>query len=537
MAGSNIYRELTPRLALVSFIGSLGALNFGFDIGWWGCILGAPYFNQQYGSATVTNATTGATSKTLSASEQSAGTGIGTAGIMLGIMFAPWFNEKYGRKRSFLLLAVVGIIGTVVQAASTVGRKYWVLVTGKLILNFSIGIASAVVGVYLSECSPATVRGTLLSNYNVVQNIGYLISSGCVYGVVLKMAPINWLLPICMQAVLPVVIIICSPLIPESPRWLIAQGRTEEATEVIRMLRKQGTEEYEIAVVLEVAEIKAAYEEIKILHDGVGWVELFRGANLRRTLVAIGLQCLQQAQGVSFVSNYILITMIGLGIHNPYAIIVAIYSVLLVTSLGAFYLPDRIGRRPLLLVGSASGAIWMAVFGTISAVATVPTGNLANFLVASLFLYIAFFSNTWSVMPWTVSAEISAAPLREMTLAIGAWSGFGVGLIVVFVSPYLQHAEYAGLGGKIAFVWMGFSIISGIWVFFMVPELKNRSLEELDYMFEARVPIRKFKSFDTTELLAQKKREHGTDRVASVIIDEKTDLEPTSEPVKRLEYV
>lgn len=150
----------------------------------------------------------------------------------------------------------------------------------------------------------------------------------------------------------------------------------------------------------------------------------------------------------------------------------------------------------------------MCVIGAISTAYTVPTGGMANFLVASLFLWVAVFANTWSPMPWTVAAEIPSGPLREKTLALASWSGFGVGLIVTFVVPYIQNAEYAGLGGKIGFIWMAFSVISGVFVFFFVPELKGRSLEELDYMFEARVPTFKFRKFDTTNLLAQKRDEH-----------------------------
>jgi len=82
-------------MALVSFLGSLGALSFGYDNGWWGFILGAPYFNEQFGNLTITDPVTGLTTIRLSGSEQSAGTGLGTAGIMLGCMVrGPWVEFR-----------------------------------------------------------------------------------------------------------------------------------------------------------------------------------------------------------------------------------------------------------------------------------------------------------------------------------------------------------------------------------------------------------------------------------------------------------
>lgn len=260
----------------------------------------------------------------------------------------------------------------------------------------------------------------------------------------------------------------------------------------------------------EVEEIKAAYDEMRRIHDGVGWLELFRGANLRRTLVAVGLQCLQQAQGVSFVANYTVITLLELGITNVYTIVLVLYVILLVSSLGAFYFPDKAGRRTMLLIGSASGAVWMAIIGAITTAFSAPTGNYANLLIAALFLWVAIFANTWSIMPWTVAAEIPSNPLREKTLALASWSGFGVGLAVGFISPYIQDAGYGNLGGKIGFLWMAWSIVSGFFVYFFVPEMKGRSLEELDYMFEARVGTSQFGKFDATGLLEEKRREHHT---------------------------
>ena len=183
-----------------------------------------------------------------------------------------------------------------------------------------------------------------MANYNVIQNVGYVLAAATVYGVVNRIDILNWLLPIVLQFILPIAIIACSPLLPESPRWLAGQGRLEEAAAVIRSLRKMTPEYTDEHVWAEVQEIKAAYEEIRQIQNGSGWAELFQGANLQRTLLAIGLQSLQQAQGVSFVSNYTVTTFLSLGINNVFTIILILYVVLLVSSLGAFYLPDKVGR-------------------------------------------------------------------------------------------------------------------------------------------------------------------------------------------------
>jgi SP family sugar:H+ symporter-like MFS transporter len=83
----------------------------------------------------------------------------------------------------------------------------------------------------------------------------------------------------------------------------------------------------------------------------------------------------------------------------------------------------------------------MAIIGGITTAYPQPTGGLATFLVVALFVWVAIFSNTWSIIPWTVGAEISSNPLREKTLALASWSGFGVGLAVGFVVPYSELYE------------------------------------------------------------------------------------------------
>lgn len=135
-------------------------------------MIGSTYFNRQFGSGeTVVD---GETVRILTASDTSTGTSLGTVGIILGCMIAPFINERFGRKASFVVLGVVGIIGTLIQICCTFNRSFWLLVAGKVVVNASVGTSSAVVGAYQAECAPARIRGAMVTCCTLLRGSGYL---------------------------------------------------------------------------------------------------------------------------------------------------------------------------------------------------------------------------------------------------------------------------------------------------------------------------------------------------------------------------
>lgn len=124
-------------------------------------------------------------------------------------------------------------------------------------------------------------------------------------------------------------------------------------------------------------------------------------------------------------------------------------AILLVMSSTNFVIQDYFGRRPLLLVGGCVQTLCMIGLGAVTAKYPQPVGAYGKLALFFVFIWNVFFASCWGATPWTISAETPADDLRDKTLAFSSFSAYTTGLVVAQVSPYLQNAEYANLGGKI----------------------------------------------------------------------------------------
>lgn len=299
-----------------------------------------------------------------------------------------------------------------------------------------------------------------------------------------------------VQFVIPVILFIGSFFIPDSPRWLLSKGRVEEATETLMWIR-QGTSE---GVVLKEMELlQAAIVEQRELHYAATYADCFKGTNLRRTLIAIGVQAFQQLQGASFIINYVVVFLEAIGVPNTYEITMYLYLVNLVSAFLAFYIVDKLGRRPLMGFGAFIEAVCMMIVGGLTGIGNgADTSAKRNGALAALFIWLGVQAFAWGSCVWIVSSEVGTLQLREKTLTLATFFGFGFSLLVTYVNPYMQDAGYGNLQGKVGFVYGGLSFISFLFVVFYLPELKNRSLEELDEMFQAKVSVWRFGGYKAT---------------------------------------
>ncbi|KAL3460121.1 general substrate transporter [Aspergillus heterothallicus] len=479
--------NLTPRLITLFIFISLGALNFGFDNGWWACVLPLDAFIRHYAPPGSTE---------IPSTWQSAGTGTANAGLVIGCLIAGAIGNKLGRKWSIILLVTIALIGMVIQNAI---QSYWAVMVGRMVNAMSMGIEANVIPTYMAELAPPSVRGALVSFYQFWQFIGVLLAVLTVLGS-RDTLPANgqWAFRTVMvvQLFIPLLLLGAVFFFPESPRWLLQRGRREEAKNALLFIRAGSDSLSTVDTELDLLE--TAIREQADHHAATSYKDCFRGSNGRRTFIAAGVQVMQQLQGNSFFTSYALLYMAQLGISDPLKAQPGRMACGLAGIIIGFVLLDRVGRRPLMLACSVGNwvTIWLSS-GFSSWVDTESHTAVVRFCLACVLLWMVFNSLGWGSCVWIVTSEVPTLQLRERTISIATSCSFLAVLLISYINPFVQY-EPGNLGARVGFVYGAFSLLSIGFVYFCLPECSGRSFEELDEMFQAGVPAWRFKGYTTT---------------------------------------
>lgn len=298
--------------------------------------------------------------------------------------------------------------------------------------------------------------------------------------------------PILCQLLVPLGIICSYSFLPETPRYLVYRGRFQEAEHAIKELYGPEYNAHE-----EVQLLQLQVEEQRELHKATSILDCFKGTNFRRSVIAAGVQILQQAQGISFINNFLVTFMSQLGFSDPLKYNVIVFACGLVANIISFYTFDKLGRRSTMFWGAfLMGAMMLGVGGTTANGYSVLSPTTQNGCVAMLILWYFFYGLSWGPGAWILGGEIGTGQLREKTLLLSSLGSFVTSVPINFVNPYVQ----AQIGGRTACIYGSFSVASMVFVYLLLPETKDRSLEELDEMFQQKVPTRKFRDHVCTGL-------------------------------------
>ncbi|MBB6127319.1 sugar porter family MFS transporter [Mucilaginibacter lappiensis] len=428
----------------ISFISALGGYLFGFDFA---VISGAlPFLRTQFGLDPVWEGFL---------------TGSLALGCIVGCLIAGNLADKYGRKPGLMVAALI-------FAVSSIGIAFAQTLTYFIVLRFAagigVGMASMLCPMYIAEVSPAEVRGRNVAINQLTVVIGILITNLVNYFLA-DYGHDAWRWMFGLGAVPSAVFLIGVTWLPESPRWLMKSGQVAKAQQV---LNKIGSVDF-VDTTMKAIEKSLAGSTAKQSYKMV-----FEKAVRPAVVVGITLAVFQQFCGINVVFNYTstIFESVGANLNRQLLETVSIGVVNLVFTLLAMWQVDKLGRRPLMLVGS----LGLSILYIVLAVALqnhFPAGLVSIFVL----LAISTYAISLAPVTWVLISEIFPNKIRGVASSIAIVSLWGAYFILVFTFPIL--AKKLGTYGPF-YLYAGICFLGFLFVKARVKETKGQTLEELE---------------------------------------------------------
>ncbi|KAJ5459614.1 general substrate transporter [Penicillium daleae] len=482
---------------------TIAAFQFGFDSSYYSGILAMEPFIKAYGHY---DTTTGG--YVLSSSMQSLTTSIINAGEFVGAISSFLIDNKFGRRGGLFVSSAFVVIGAIFQVAAD---NLGLLITGRLLLGYAVGLISCLVPLYVADCAPAQFRGALVSLYQF--NIGL----GLLLGVIVDNSTKDrndsgaYRIPMAVQLIFPVILVPgLLTFAPESPRWLLSQGKVEKAKESLLRLRGDRPDiiEYEMTYLTGLVEEEQRAEGF--------WKDLLKwNMDGRKAYLGIALQAWQQGSGINFITSYGIVFFSAIGMTNSFLIQLGLYLVAMPAVWLNQYCVERYGRRSMILLSCSMVAIVLLIVG---GAGTAPAKSLAldRTIVGMVYIFMVVFNLALGPAVWVVTSEISTGPNRGKLMATSTATNWFCSWMVTFTFPYLFNADAAGLSARVGFIYGCLMIAAAVWVFFFLPETSGRTLEEIQILFQNGVPARQFKSYEIESPVSSTLEEKGMAYVTEV---------------------
>lgn len=394
-------------------------------------------------------------------------------GAMFGSLFSGRLTDKFGRRKLMLIISSLFIIGTLIASFATVVSA---ILFGRLIIGFAIGIGSYTAPLYIAEVSPYNLRGGLVSLNQLAITIGILCSFIINYSFTSIDGSWRWMFGI---GLVPAILLSIGMIfLPESPRWLVKQNKTEDAIATLRQLRNTYDVSEEINDIKQSFNMKqASFKEIfspwvrPVLFLGamLGFIQQVTGIN---TIIYYAPTIFQLA-GFPDASSSILAT-VGIGIVNVLATVFAIFYI------------DKLGRRPLLLSG-LTGMCLCLLGLSFSFYAGAQMGMLRWFALACTFFYIICFAFSLGAILWLVVSEIFPLEVRATAMGVAIFSCWFWNFIVS--STFLTLLNMLG-PSQTFMLYAVLCIFSIVFCYYKTPETRGVTLEQIEENIRKRMPLR-----------------------------------------------
>lgn len=367
-------------------------------------------------------------------------TGALMVGCLFGALLGGRLSDKYGRKLMLIISAV--LLGLSAGGCGFLSHSASALVIYRFIGGLGVGVLSAVIPTYITEISPAELRGTFVSFYQLFVVVGILVAY-CA-NLFFSSYEMNWHLMLGLPLAFAILDIVLLLFLPESPIWLEQRGQKRET-------------------------------------EKVAFKELFKGRMGYVVFLGSMLAFFQQITGINVVVNYAPSILGELGIAGNSPLVQTVYIGLanLLFTVIALWLVDKFGRKTLLVSGC---------FGCTAALAymtyaySIPDPSSIGVLIAIL-AYIGFFALSLSPLMFVVTSEIYPSHIRGTAMAVSTGISWACAFIVVQFYPWMEST----LGANVAFGIFAFlCLAAGLFIQFLIPETKGKSLESIEKELKLR---------------------------------------------------
>ncbi|KAH7130830.1 general substrate transporter [Dendryphion nanum] len=395
-----------------------------------------------------------------------------------------FINDKYGRRACIFIGCVIVLIGTAIQGSA---QNLGAFMGGRFVLGFGAVVAHAAAPAYVVELAPPAYRGITAGMYNNFWWIGNILAGWTTYGTNLHLKTSwAWRIPTIMQAALPSFAMIIVLFLPESPRWLISQDRSDEALAVLAKYHGEGDPNAHIVQLQyrEILEEEAGHDE-KLKWWDYRELVATRSARYRLALV-IAVAFFGQWSGNNVVSYFMpaMISNAGITDTNTQLLINAINPILSwVAAMTGATILDKFGRRQMMMGGLTGALIWYC-FLTAFTAESAKNQNLSYAVIVSIYMFGICFA-----MGMTPSATLYPMEvLPNRTRAKGSALKFVFLNIATMTNTYGVSVGIKKIGWKLYLVYIIWITVEIAVIYFFFVETSGKTLEELAVIFESSNP-------------------------------------------------
>ncbi|KAF2005629.1 MFS monosaccharide transporter-like protein [Amniculicola lignicola CBS 123094] len=466
---------------------SMSPFQYGIDFGAIGGLQAMPGFLQVFGHKDPASPI----GYNISPGRQQLISSLMTLGAFISSSSAGFFAAYLGRRPCLWMASILCCASNAVMMGTTnIGGLY----AGRFLIGIANGWYMTFSQLYIQESAPARYRGLMISVFQCWTSIGTLIGTIVDNGTSKIDGKNSYLIPLGIIYIVPAFLSLGLFFIPESPRWLLLQNKTEQAHKSLMWMRP-----VQSAVPEEMEEIQTAIAKEMEVATSTSIIDIMRDpVDRRRTLLAVAAISTQAASGAMFMIAY------GTYFFEMAKVGNAFQNTCILTSVGVAVVMlnsaviSKIGRRRVFLM------IGLSICGVaqfiVAAVYHVSPGTLGTgkVIVAMSVVYICGYNGMVATYAWLAGGEIPSQRLRSYTFGVAAAIGFAGAWLATFTAPYFINPDALNWGPEYGWIWGPSCLITVVWIFFCLPEIKNRTLEEIDEMFEQRLPARKFRKYVCT---------------------------------------